>query len=84
MRQPSPRVHVLAAMVLTALNHKVTNKFKSFCKTELMDRFLYACIEYFTFFFELQARPQPWPAATHAAEVLLSLHRVPPHCCRRS
>ena len=74
IRQPSPRVHVLAAMVLTALNHKVTNKFKSFCKTELMDRFLYACIEYFTFFFELQARPQPWPAATHAAEVL----RAPP------
>ena len=77
-------MHVLAAMVLTALNHKVTNKFKSFCKTELMDRFLYACIEYFTFFFELQARPQHWPAAIHAAEVLLSLHRVPPHCCRRS
>jgi len=42
------------AMVLSALSHKVTNKFKSFCKTELMDRFLYACIEYFTFFFELQ------------------------------
>ena len=44
-------------MVLSALSHKVTNKFKSFCKTELMDRFLYACIEYFTVFFELQARP---------------------------
>eukprot|EP00964_Phaeocystis_antarctica_P090755 scaffold58120_cov69-Phaeocystis_antarctica.AAC.2 len=66
-RSCSPRLHVLAAMVLSALSHKVTNKFKSFCKTELMDRFLYACIEYFTFFFELQARPQPWPAATHAA-----------------
>ena len=78
IRQPSPRVHVLAAMVLTALNHKVTNKFKSFCKTELMDRFLYACIEYFTFFFELQARPQPLPAATHAAEVLLAPPRPSP------
>ena len=53
-------------MVLSALSHKVTNKFKSFCKTELMDRFLYACIEYFTFFFELQARPRPWPVAIHA------------------
>ena len=42
-------------MVLSALSHKVTNKFKVFCKTDLMDRFLYACIEYFTVFFELQA-----------------------------
>ena len=50
-------------MVLSALSHKVTNKFKSFCKTELMDRFLYACIEYFTFFFELQDQDQPTPIA---------------------
>ena len=70
IRQPAPRLHVLAAVVLTNLSHKVTNKFKSFCKTELMDRFLYACIEYFTFFFELQARP-PHPLST-----AFSLHRI--------
>ena len=53
-------------MVLSALSHKVTNKFKSFCKTELMDRFLYACIEYFTVFFELQVRPHSCPVASRA------------------
>ena len=41
-------------MVLQALAHKVNGKFKSFCKTELMDRFLHACIEYFNCFFALQ------------------------------
>jgi len=41
-------------MVLSALSHKVTYKFRTFCKTELMDRFLYACMDYFRVFFELQ------------------------------
>jgi len=41
-------------MVLSALSNKVTGKFKHFCKTELMDRFLHACIEYFAAFFDLQ------------------------------
>lgn len=41
-------------MVLMALSNKVTGKFKHFCKTELMDRFLHACIEYFSAFFDLQ------------------------------
>ena len=53
-------------MVLSALSHKVTNKFKVFCKTDLMDRFLYACIDYFTVFFELQARA-PSLATPHAS-----------------
>ena len=43
-----------AGMVLQAMSSKLTNKFKTFCKTEMMDNFLYACIEYFTLFFELQ------------------------------
>jgi len=41
-------------MVLSALANKVTNKFKAFCKTELMDRFLHSCIEYFQAFFDLK------------------------------
>ena len=41
-------------MVLQALAHKVNHKFKTFCKTDLMDRFLHACIEYFARFFALQ------------------------------
>ena len=47
-------------MVLSALSHKVTNKFKAFCKTDLMDRFLYACIDYFVVFFELQVSAGSW------------------------
>jgi len=41
-------------MVLSALSHKITKQFNLFCKTELMDRFLYACIDYFSVFFDLQ------------------------------
>ena len=41
-------------MVLQALAHKVNQKFKTFCKTDLMDRFLHACIDYFARFFALQ------------------------------
>eukprot|EP00965_Chrysotila_dentata_P231451 6198371-Pleurochrysis_carterae.AAC.6 len=43
-----------SGMVLSALSNKVTSKFKAFCKTELMDRFLHSCIEYFAAFFDLQ------------------------------
>ena len=56
---PPPRTRLTeharsTGMVLSALANKVTNKFKAFCKTELMDRFLHSCIEYFQAFFDLK------------------------------
>ena len=40
-------------MVLQAMKSKGhTARFKSFCKSETMDTFLHACIDYFTIFFE--------------------------------
>ena len=56
---PPPRARLTeharsTGMVLSALANKVTNKFKAFCKTELMDRFLHSCIEYFQAFFDLK------------------------------
>ena len=66
-------------MVLSALSHKVTNKFKVFCKTDLMDRFLYACIDYFTVFFELQARAPSLAAPRHAKPP----HPTPRHATPR-
>ena len=41
-------------MVLQAMANKLSSKFKAFCRTETMDSFLIACIEYFGAFFELQ------------------------------
>lgn len=48
-------------MVLQAMSSKLTNKFKAFCKTEMMDNFLVACIEYFGVFFEVQKQKAPPP-----------------------
>ena len=42
-------------MVLQAMKSKGhTARFKSFCKSETMDTFLHACIDYFTIFFEVK------------------------------
>eukprot|EP00966_Prymnesium_polylepis_P100152 2319602-Prymnesium_polylepis.2 len=43
------------------MSSKLTNKFKAFCKTEMMDNFLVACIEYFGVFFEVQKQKAPPP-----------------------
>ena len=43
-------------MVLQAMSSKLTNKFKAFCKTDMMDNFLVACIDYFGVFFEVRHR----------------------------
>ena len=41
-------------MVLAAMKSKGhTNRFKAFCKSETMDAFLHACIDYFLVFFKL-------------------------------
>ena len=41
-------------MVLAAMKSKGhTNRFKAFCKSETMDQFLHACIDYFLVFFKL-------------------------------
>ena len=41
-------------MVLAAMKSKGhTNRFKAFCKSETMDAFLHACIDYFLLFFKL-------------------------------
>ena len=42
-------------MVLAAMKSKGhTARFKGFCKSETMDSFLHACIDYFTVFFEVK------------------------------
>jgi len=43
-----------AEMVLAAMKSKGhTNRFKAFCKSDAMDSFLHACIDYFLVFFKL-------------------------------
>lgn len=64
-------------MVLSALANKVTNKFKGFCKTELMDRFLHSCIEYF----QASAQAQRPTSGGRSATMSLTA-RLP--TCRRS
>ena len=40
-------------MVLAAMKYKVHSAaFKKFCKSDTMDTFLHACIEYFAVYFE--------------------------------
>ena len=81
------RCPLLAGMVMQAMASKLTNKFKIFCKTEMMDNFLLACIEYFTFFFEVQkikvrnslSFAASWPWAAYGLELLTdSLPAHPP------
>jgi hypothetical protein len=55
-------------MVLAAMKSKGhTQKFKAFCKTDTMDSFLHACIDYFGVFFELRAL-QEEESAKNSAE----------------
>jgi len=53
-------------VVIAALNSKVSPKFRSFCKSELPDKFLGACVSYFSFYFELQQALANMAAAAEA------------------
>eukprot|EP00327_Prymnesium_parvum_P037855 CAMPEP_0195621190 /NCGR_PEP_ID=MMETSP0815-20121206/15557_1 /TAXON_ID=97485 /ORGANISM="Prymnesium parvum, Strain Texoma1" /LENGTH=303 /DNA_ID=CAMNT_0040761923 /DNA_START=24 /DNA_END=935 /DNA_ORIENTATION=+ len=53
-------------MVLQAMANKLSNKFKAFCRTDMMDNFLIACIEYFAVFFEVQKQRTPPPVTEEA------------------
>ena len=54
-------------MVLAAMKSKGhTNRFKAFCKSESMDAFLHACIDYFGVFFELKEIEEEEAAAASA------------------
>ena len=46
---PAPRT---AGVVLAAISEKISVKYRAFCQSELMDKFLHACTGYFSAFFE--------------------------------
>jgi hypothetical protein len=67
-------------MVLTAMKAKGhTNRFKAFCKSDTMDSFLHACIDYFAVFFELkQIEEEEQAAALAERRDALAEGKAPP------
>ena len=67
-------------MVLAAMKAKGhTNRFKTFCKSDTMDTFLHACIDYFAVFFELkQIEEEEQAAALAERRDALAEGKAPP------
>lgn len=67
-------------MVLAAMKSKGhTNRFKAFCKSETMDSFLHACIDYFLVFFKLiEEKEKAKNSAAGASAAALAEGKAPP------
>ena len=66
-------------MVLAAMKSKGhTNRFKTFCKSETMDSFLHACIDYFLVFFKLADEKEKVKSDGKAARDALADGKAPP------
>ena len=75
-----PRASPLADMVLAAMKYKVHSAaFKKFCKSDTMDTFLHACIEYFAVYFEARKIEEDEAASAEKRRDALASGLEPDH-----